>query len=50
VGSTPEILKIPVGEHDVRLTYPKQADWERKVDVLKDSELNLKAQITTANE
>ena len=50
VSNTPALLKIPVGEHSVRLTYSNRPDWARNVDVLKDSQLTLKAQFPKANE
>jgi serine protease Do len=49
VSNTPAILKIPIGEHAVRLTYLKRTDWERNVDILKDSQLTLKAQFPSLN-
>jgi serine protease Do len=49
VSNTPAILKIPIGEHAVRVTYPKRVDWERDVDILMDSQLTLKAQFTASN-
>ncbi|HTC63625.1 MAG TPA: trypsin-like peptidase domain-containing protein [Candidatus Saccharimonadales bacterium] len=47
VGNTPEMLKIPIGEHAVRLAYQNRVDWERSVEILADSQLNLKAQLST---
>jgi len=49
VGNTPAVLKIPVGEHAVRLTSPNRTDWQRAVEMLKDSEINLKAKLATEN-
>jgi len=49
VGNTPAVLKIPVGEHAVRLTSPNRTDWQRAVEMLKDSEINLKAKLATGN-
>jgi S1-C subfamily serine protease len=49
VSNTPAVLKIPTGEHAVRITYPNRADWSRNVDVLKDSQLSLKAQFPSSN-
>jgi serine protease Do len=49
VGNSPATLKIPVGEHTVRLTSPNRVDWERAVEILKDSQVNLRAQLATAH-
>jgi serine protease Do len=43
VGNTPESLKLLVGPHTVRLKSPGNVDWERSIEILKDSQLNLKA-------
>ena len=48
IGNTPAVIEIPAGEHAVRLTYSNRVDWERAVEILKDSQLNLKAQLSTA--
>ena len=48
VGNTPATLKIPTGGHAVRLTSPNRADWERAVEILKDSQVNLRAQLAPA--
>jgi serine protease Do len=48
VGNTPATLKLPIGPHTVRLKSAGPADWERSIEILKDSQLNLKAQLTTA--
>ena len=47
VGNTPEVLKIPAGEHTLRLACSKRVDWERTIEILADSQLNLKAQLAT---
>jgi S1-C subfamily serine protease len=49
VGNTPETLKLPVGPHKVGLKYTNRVDWERSIEILKDSQLNLKAQLNAAN-
>ena len=49
VSNTPAILKIPIGDHSVRLTYSNRADWTRNVNILKDSQLTLKAQFRPMN-
>lgn len=43
VSNTPATLKIPTGEHSVRLTYANRPDWTRDVSILTDSQLTLKA-------
>jgi hypothetical protein len=48
VGNAPATLKIPVGEHDVRLSSPNCGDWERTLEILNDSQVTLKGQLTTA--
>jgi S1-C subfamily serine protease len=48
VGNTPETLKLPVGPHAVVLKSADRTDWERSIEILKDSQLNLKAQLATA--
>jgi serine protease Do len=48
VGNTPEILKIPTGEHAIRLAYQNRIDWERSIEILADSQLNVKAQLTAS--
>jgi serine protease Do len=48
VGNTPATLKLPVGPHSVQLKGAGRADWERSIQILKDSQLNLKAQLTAA--
>jgi len=47
-GNTPATLKLPVGPHTIQLKSPGRADWQRSVEILKDSQLNLKAQLATA--
>jgi hypothetical protein len=49
VGNAPATLKLSVGPHAVRLTSPGRTDWERSLEVLKDSQLTLKAQLVAAN-
>ncbi|HET6145105.1 MAG TPA: trypsin-like peptidase domain-containing protein [Candidatus Acidoferrales bacterium] len=50
VSNTPALLKIPIGEHFVRLAYSNRPDWTRTVDVLKDSQLTLKAQFSASQQ
>jgi len=49
VGNAPETLKLSTGPHSVRLTAEGRKDWERSIEVLKDSQLNLKGQLAAAN-
>jgi len=48
VGNTPATLKLSVGRHTVQLKSQGHADWERSIEILKDSQMNLKAQLTIA--
>ena len=48
VGNTPAILKLPVGPHTIQIKSPGRADWERSVEIVKDSQLNVRAQFGTA--
>jgi serine protease Do len=48
VGNTPSTLKLPVGPHTIQLKASGRADWQRSVEILKDSQLNLKAQLIVA--
>ena len=45
VGNTPETLKLSVGSHNIKLKADLRKDWERSIEILKDSQLNLKAQL-----
>jgi serine protease Do len=49
VGNTPETLKLSVGPHVIKLKSDGRRDWERSIEILKDSQLNLKAQLTSIN-
>jgi len=49
VGNAPETIKLSVGAHTIRLAAEGRKDWERSVEVLKDSQLNLKAQLPPSN-
>jgi serine protease Do len=49
VGNAPETLKLSVGPHSVRLASDGRKDWERSIEVLKDSQLNLKGQLVSIN-
>jgi serine protease Do len=48
VGNTPATLRLPIGPHTVQLKLPGRTDWQRSIEVPKDSQLNLKAQLTRA--
>jgi hypothetical protein len=45
VGNAPETLKLPAGSHTIQLKSAGRADWQRTIEILKDSQLNLKAQL-----
>jgi serine protease Do len=45
VGNTPATVKLPIGPHTVQLKSPGHTDWERSIEILKDSQLNLKAKL-----
>jgi S1-C subfamily serine protease len=49
VGNAPETLKLSVGPHTIRLKVEGRKDWERSIEILKDSQLNLKAQLAPLN-
>lgn len=48
VGNAPATLKLSAGSHTVVLKNSGRVDWERSIEILKDSELNLKAQLVVA--
>ena len=48
IGSTPAMLTIAAGEHALRLTSPNREPWERSVEILKDSQVSVKAQLAPA--
>jgi serine protease Do len=48
VGNTPETLKLSAGPHTVVLKSAERVDWERSIEVLRDSQLNLRAQLSGA--
>jgi hypothetical protein len=45
VGDAPETLKLSVGPHSIVLKAEGRKDWERSIEILKDSQLNLKGQL-----
>jgi hypothetical protein len=49
VGNTPETLKLSVGPHNISLKAEGRKDWQRSIEILKDSQLNLKGQLGPVN-
>ena len=49
VGNAPATLKIPIGEHAIRLSSANRADWSRDIEILKDSQVSLKIQLNPIN-
>lgn len=45
LGNTPATLKLPAGPHVLTLKSPNRADWQRSLDILKDSSVTLKASL-----
>ena len=48
VGNTPSTLRLPAGPHVIQLKSSGRADWQRSIEILKDSQLNLKGQLVIA--
>lgn len=48
VGNTPSTLELPAGSHNVRVESPSRVAWSRQVDLLKGSNVNLKAILAVA--
>jgi serine protease Do len=48
IGNTPAMLTIPVGDHSLRLTSANRAPWERAIEILKDSQVTMRAQLPAA--
>jgi S1-C subfamily serine protease len=48
VGNTPAKFKLPAGTHSVLLKSSGCADWQRSLEVLKDSSVTLKATLETS--
>jgi hypothetical protein len=44
-GNTPAKLKLPAGTHIMVLKSPDHAVWRRTLEVFKDSQVNLKAEL-----
>jgi len=47
VGNAPETLKLPAGPHTVSLKYADRNNWERSLEILRDSQLNLKGELNS---
>ncbi len=43
VGNAPSRLKLPAGQHSVEVRAPGRKPWQRSLEVLKDSEVTLRA-------
>ncbi len=43
VGTTPSTLKLAAGPHEIELKAPGRQGWKRTLDVLKDSDVSVKA-------
>jgi len=43
VGNSPAKLKLPAGTHAIVLKCQECPDWKREIEVMKDSQVNLKA-------
>jgi S1-C subfamily serine protease len=48
VGNTPSTLTLDSGTHVVRVEAPNRTNWAREVNLLKDSNVNLRATLATA--
>jgi hypothetical protein len=48
VGSTPSVIDVDAGTHQVEMSLPGYAPWRRKVDVLSGSELSISATLQSA--
>lgn len=48
VGNTPSTLTLPAGVHNVRIESPNRLAWSRQVDLMKDSNINLRATLVAA--
>jgi hypothetical protein len=46
LGNTPATLKLPAGPHLLQLKSLNHADWQRSLNILKDSSVTLKAVLT----
>ena len=43
VGTSPATLRIPEGPHHLVLKYMQRADWNRAINILRDSTVTVKA-------
>jgi serine protease Do len=50
VGNTPAKLKLPAGTHAILLKSPGCADWQRSLEILKDSSVTLKASLEASDQ
>jgi serine protease Do len=50
VGNTPAKLKLPAGTHAILLKSPGCADWQRSLEVLRDSSVTLKASLEASDQ
>jgi hypothetical protein len=48
VGNTPSTLTLAAGPHNVRIESPNHVPWSRQVQLMKDSNINLKATLLAA--
>jgi S1-C subfamily serine protease len=48
VGNTPSTLTLASGTHQIRLEAPDHVAWAKQLEVLKDSHINLKANLAAA--
>ena len=46
VGNAPSTLKLSAGAHKIVVKAPGFVDWEREMEVLQDSQVNLKVTLT----
>jgi S1-C subfamily serine protease len=49
VGSTPATLKPSVGSHTIWVRTPGRVNWERSINIQKDSQVSLKAMLKPAS-
>ncbi len=45
VGNAPAKLKLPVGSHNIVLKMRDYANWKRSLEILKDSQVNLRSEL-----
>jgi len=49
IGTTPSTLRLPVGPHEIEVRAAGRQPWRRTLDVLKDSDVSLKAVLEPQN-